>query len=188
MTFSKRNIGCFFYLTEKSRVLPLISTGPRRQSQSYLRRPHNRYSRCFICVQRDLFEIAHLCRLSSHVCSLKGTRKSGLRRRSPNSSHYVSLSGHEMRREPAIMQMLVIVIAEQNSVGWSAWFRDAPHNVCDGGSDIVAILTLIESYGTPEMDPWDMTKLDARSRDGHLEYLVPSVWRRQNSLRLQPSP
>ncbi|WP_029247854.1 hypothetical protein [Schlesneria paludicola] len=72
-----------------------------------------------------------------------------------------------------MMQMLVIIVAEQNPDGWSAWLKDSPQTVSWGNSDILAILSLIETYGTPEMDPWDMTKLEARSYEGHLEYLLP---------------
>ena len=72
-----------------------------------------------------------------------------------------------------MMQMLVIVIAEQTPDGWSAWLKDSPQFVSSGNSDIMAILGLIETYGSAEMDPWDMTKLEARSYEGHLEYLLP---------------
>lgn len=75
--------------------------------------------------------------------------------------------------------MLVIVVVERNQGGWSAWFRNSPHNVSVAQFDILAVLTLIETFGTSDMDVWDMTKLDARSRDGHWEYLLPCADRRQ---------
>jgi len=80
------------------------------------------------------------------------------------------------------MRMLVIVVVERNQDGWSAWFRNSPHNVCVAEFDILAVLTLIETYGTPDMDAWDMIKLDARSSDGHLEYLLPCADRERISV------
>lgn len=71
------------------------------------------------------------------------------------------------------MRMLVIVVAEQNCDGWSAWFRNSRNDVCTGNSELLAILSLVETHGTVDMDAWDMTRLDARSRDGHREYLLP---------------
>jgi hypothetical protein len=71
------------------------------------------------------------------------------------------------------MRMFVIVVAEQSANGWSAWFRNSPQDVCTGECDILAILSLIEKYGTSDMDAWDMTRLDKRSRDGHFEFLLP---------------
>jgi hypothetical protein len=77
------------------------------------------------------------------------------------------------------MRMLVIVVVEQSQEGWSAWFRNSPQNVCVAELDILAVLTLVETHGTSDMEAWDMTKLDARSRDGHLEYLLPCADRRR---------
>ena len=57
------------------------------------------------------------------------------------------------------MQMLVIVVAEKTANGWSAWFRNSPQNVCVADSDVIAMLNLVEIFGTREMDFWDMTKL-----------------------------
>lgn len=73
------------------------------------------------------------------------------------------------------MQMLVIVVTEKTANGWSAWFRNSPQNVCVADSDVIAMLNLVEVFGTREMDFWDMTKLDARSRDNHYEFLIPSA-------------
>lgn len=71
------------------------------------------------------------------------------------------------------LRMFVIVVVEKNTDGWSAWFRNSPNDVGTGNSELLAILSLVESYGTVDMDAWDMTKLDARSRDGHNEFLLP---------------
>lgn len=68
----------------------------------------------------------------------------------------------------------MIVVSEQTSEGWSAWFRDMPQHVCVGDSGLLAILTLIETHGSVDMDAWDMIKLDARSHDSHFEYLLPA--------------
>lgn len=76
------------------------------------------------------------------------------------------------------MRMLVIVVVEQTQDGWSAWFRNSAHNVCVAECDILAVLDLIETHGTSDMDAWDMVKLEARSRDGHFEYLLPCACRR----------
>ena len=82
------------------------------------------------------------------------------------------------------MRMLVIVVVERNSdSSWSAWFRNSPHQVCEGEYDILALLTLIETFGTSDMDAWDMTELDARSRDGHWEYLLPCADHNQIRIR-----
>jgi hypothetical protein len=75
-------------------------------------------------------------------------------------------------------RMFVIVIAEQTREGWSAWFRNSPDDVCFDNSGLLAILTLIESHGNLDMDPWDMTLLDGRSREGHREYLLPVAIRK----------
>src|SRR6478736_4871664 len=75
-------------------------------------------------------------------------------------------------------RMFVIVIAEKTREGWSAWFRNSPDDVCSDNSDVLAILTLIESHGNVDMDPWDMTRLDSRSRAGHQEYLLPITVRK----------
>ncbi len=77
------------------------------------------------------------------------------------------------------MQMLVIVVVERNPDGWSAWFRDSTHNVCLAECDILAVLSLIETHGSADMDAWGMIKLDARSRDDHWEYLLPCAYRRR---------
>ena len=83
------------------------------------------------------------------------------------------LFGSERRKKRPIMRMLIIVVVERNPGGWSAWFRNSPHEICEGEFDILAILSLIERHGTADIDAWDMTRLDARSRDGHEEFLLP---------------
>lgn len=82
------------------------------------------------------------------------------------------LRPREKSSEPSNWRRYGIVVAEQTPEGWSAWFRDFPQEVCVGDSDLLAIMTLVETYGSIDMDIWDMEKLDARSHATRLEYLL----------------
>lgn len=85
-----------------------------------------------------------------------------------------SLRSREKPSERSRWRRYVIVIAEEVANGWSAWFRDTPHNVCIGDTDLLAILTLIEAHGSIDMDAWDMIKLESRSNPAHSEFLLPA--------------
>lgn len=86
-----------------------------------------------------------------------------------------SVIASNVQSKPICFREHVIVVAELNEDGWSAWFRNSPQDVAFGECSLLAVLSLVETHGTIEMDAWDMTELPDRSSARHLEYLLPGA-------------
>jgi hypothetical protein len=55
-----------------------------------------------------------------------------------------------------------------------AWFSDAPHLVCDSSPDWAhAVATLIDVHGSTELEWHNIFAIEATTRDGHAEFLIP---------------
>ena len=72
--------------------------------------------------------------------------------------------------------MFVHVIVEQHDGHWSAWFSRRPELSCGGQWPADAIRRLLDGFGN-QFDGKEIVALDSASRDGHLEFLVPEIYR-----------
>jgi len=74
------------------------------------------------------------------------------------------------------MRMFVHVICEERDGHWSAWFSGRPELASGGLWPSQAIQRLLDGFGG-QYSSEEIVALDSRTRDGHLEFLVPEVFR-----------
>ena len=69
------------------------------------------------------------------------------------------------------------IIVEGKYDHWTAWFHGVPQVAYSADWPTGAIERLLEHYGTDNFAPTGMIDLEAETRDGHFEFLLPLVGR-----------
>lgn len=72
------------------------------------------------------------------------------------------------------MRVFSHIIVEQRDGHWSAWFSGQPQIACGGQWPAHAIQRLIDGFGGVKLDGEEIVAVEDATRDGHLEFLVPS--------------
>ena len=77
------------------------------------------------------------------------------------------------------MRAFVHILADELHGHWSASFSGLPHIGYGGAWPADAIRRLVDAIGSADLDTENIIAIDAATRDGHLEFLVPyrSRWR-----------
>ena len=73
------------------------------------------------------------------------------------------------------MRAFAKIIVEENECQWTAWFSDLPQVAIGGEWPSDAIRKLLEHFGERYVDANGIVVVEDRTRDGHLELLMPLV-------------
>ena len=71
------------------------------------------------------------------------------------------------------MRNFAHVIAEFHYGSWSAWFSDKPQLACGGNDWACAVASLIDIYGSPQLQ-WELiVAIEETTSERHAEFLIP---------------
>lgn len=71
------------------------------------------------------------------------------------------------------------LIVEEHGGQWTAWVKGEPEIGYGGEWPADAIRRLLRDSGWDEFNPEEIVSVDASTREGHLEFLIPSSSRWQ---------